>query len=290
MGLSLGYAKEIGINLYVARPYVTPEMMKFQLKHEHIIILKFQYLKLLITINKAIEKMINIENAYPFAATYRASQQHLYNSSSDAGGSSNSGDASKNKNSSSSSDASEASSSTECTLTKSSLSSLCKQLNQNRLEFKIISVFEDSTDYENFISDNYIHKKTPFSSLNKSSYNCKLKLRIFNCQLTNKYFVCKFGEHNGSITALKKTRGINVTVKNCIKTILDEDKDIIPSCILDRLINVHNIAEIIIPSLKQNENYVSNFRNRKINQNSNSSVLDIVKEQLYDDDLDEKMF
>ncbi|CAF0781313.1 unnamed protein product [Brachionus calyciflorus] len=86
--------------------------------------------------------------------------------------------------------------------------------------------------------------------------------------ISNKYFVYKFGEHNWSITGLKKTRGINVTVKNSIKTILDEDKDIIPSCILDRSINVHNIPQICIPSLKQIQNYVQEF----------SSVLDIVKE------------
>ncbi|CAF0966339.1 unnamed protein product, partial [Brachionus calyciflorus] len=64
---------------------------------------------------------------------------------------------------------SEASSITQFTQTKYSLSSICKQLKQKRLEFTIISIFEDSTDYENFISDNYIHTKTTISSLVKCS-------------------------------------------------------------------------------------------------------------------------
>ncbi|CAF1031108.1 unnamed protein product [Brachionus calyciflorus] len=73
---------------------------------------------------------------------------------------------------------------------------------------------------------------------------------------------------------------MNIFIQNYIKNIINEDKDIVPACILDRLINVYNIPVNLIPQLKQVQNFITNLRNRAVNPNSISNVRRFIKDNL----------
>ncbi|CAF1118171.1 unnamed protein product [Brachionus calyciflorus] len=157
-----------------------------------------------------------------------------------------------------------------------SISSLCKKIKQRGQQFKLWKVFESENDFNDYINEKLIHTKTTNSDLvkctlsecklskevthnmrriyrkcNCSKDSCKLRLRIYCCQITQKYFMYKLGEHVGKLTNLKKTRGINKNVKNIMSIILKNNTNIFPSCVLDKLINEHKLPKNILPTLKQ---------------------------------------
>ena len=105
---------------------------------------------------------------------------------------------------------------------KLTLSSICKKLTRNKMEYKLTQVFEK----RRIISTHYIHNKTAKSSLaictgvdckyspkhsmksfcsisNCMKDSCKLKFRIFICSKSRKFYVYQNGNHFGLISNVR---------------------------------------------------------------------------------------
>ncbi|CAF1025057.1 unnamed protein product [Brachionus calyciflorus] len=63
--------------------------------------------------------------------------------------------------------------------------------------------------------------------------------------------------------------------------------NIIPSRVHEILINEYKISETLLPSLKQVQNFVNNYRYTKFNRNSIKEVRKLIQNNLFSEDLDE---
>ncbi|CAF0956396.1 unnamed protein product [Brachionus calyciflorus] len=79
----------------------------------------------------------------------------------------------------------------------------------------------------------------------------------------------------------------NIKVERNNTKIIVVSKDIIPSQVHELLLNQHKLPENIIPSLKQVQNFVNNFRYTKLKRNSLQEVRNLVQKNLFSDDLEE---